>query len=291
MANPAIIGAKLDDGTSQRELAFIQRMKYRLAEDARPQAKMLMLAAIVSVGLWFIPFAEILIYPFRIFVTFIHEGGHAIAALLTGNSVQSLSVSMSGSGEVYSTRGGTFSQMFVSSAGYLGAMAFGAVLLVLIRRAAAARVILFASAFLILFLTFVFGFLKPIFSGGPASWWSVPFTFIAGVVISLGLYAIGRWTGERVALFIVSMIAVQCILNALLDLKTVFFLSSPFGPVVPNDAVNMANATGVPAIFWAVLWIAVAFGILLLALRVYVSARDRAFDKQQDLPFESKVEI
>jgi hypothetical protein len=265
-------------------------MKYRLATSARPQAKTLLFAAAISVALWFIPFAEILAYPFRIFVTFIHEGGHAIAALLTGNSVLSLSVSMNGAGETYTTQGGALSQMFVSSAGYLGAMAFGAVMLVLIRRAAAARVILFISAFLILFLTFVFGFLKPIFNGPPASWWSVPFTFIAGVLISLGLYAIGRWTSERVALFIVSMIAVQCILNALLDLKTVFFLSSPFAPAVPNDAVNMANATGVPAIFWSVLWIAVALGMLLLALRVYVYRRDKAFDAQQDLPFERKAE-
>jgi len=85
------------------------------------------------------------------------------------------------------------------------------------------------------------------------------------------------------------MIAVQCILNALLDLKTVFFLSSPFAPAVPNDAVNMANATGVPAIFWSVLWIAVALGMLLLALRLYVYRRDKAFDAQQDLPFESKA--
>src|SRR5262245_65245846 len=126
-------------------------MKYKLANDARPQAMTLLLAAIISIALWFIPFAEILSYPFRIFVTFIHEGGHAIAALLTGNSVLSLSVSMNGAGETYTTQGGTFSQMFVSSAGYLGAMAFGAVMLVLIRRAAAARAILFVSAFLILF--------------------------------------------------------------------------------------------------------------------------------------------
>lgn len=266
-------------------------MRYRLAASARPQAKTLLLAAAISIGLWFIPYAEILAYPFRIFVTFIHEGGHAIAALLTGNSVLSLSVSMNGAGETYTSQGGTFSQMFVSSAGYLGAMAFGAVMLVLIRRAAAARVILFASAFLILFLTFVFGFLKPIFSGPGPTWWSVPFTFIAGVVLSLGLYAIGRWTSQRVALFIVSMIAVQCILNALLDLKTVFFLSSPFAAAVPNDVVNMANATGVPAIFWSVLWIAVAIGMLLLALRVYVDKRERAFDTQQDLPFESKAEV
>jgi hypothetical protein len=198
---------------------------------------------------------------------------------------------MNGAGETYTTQGGTFSQMFVSSAGYLGAMAFGAVMLVLIRRAAAARVILFISAFLILFLTFVFGFLKPIFSGPGSSWWSVGFTFVAGVVLSLGLYAIGRWTSQRVALFIVSMIAVQCILNALLDLKTVFFLSSPFAAAVPNDAVNMYNATGVPAIFWSVLWIAVALGMLLLALRAYVDRRDKAFDAQQDLPFGSKAEV
>jgi Peptidase M50B-like len=264
-------------------------MKYTLAHDARPQAKTLLFAAAISVALWFIPFAEILSYPFRIFVTFIHEGGHAIAALLTGNSVHSLSVSMNGAGETYTTQGGALSQMFVSSAGYLGAMAFGAVMLVLIRRAAAAKIILFACSFLILSLTFVFGFLAPIFRGPGEFWWNVPFTFIAGVVISFGLFAIGRWTSERVALFIVSMIAVQCILNALLDLKTVFFLSSPFAPSVPNDALNMANATGVPSIIWATLWIALAFAILLLALRFYVAAHDRAFDKQKDLPFEEKT--
>ena len=261
-------------------------MKYRLAHDARPQATTLLIAAAISVAIWFIPFAEILGYPFRIFVTFIHEGGHALAALLTGNSVQSLSVSTNGAGETYTTQGGAFSQMFVSSAGYLGAMAFGAVLLVFIRRAVAARVILFACAFLILFLTFVFGFLRPIFAGPASTWANLPFTFIAGTVISLGLYAIGRWSSKRVAMFIVSMIAVQCILNALLDLKTVFFLSSPLAPTVPNDAVNMAHATGVPAIFWAVIWIAVAFAILLVALRLYVARRDRAFDRQADLPFE-----
>src|SRR5256714_13435541 len=109
-------------------------MRFRLSHDARPQAMTLLIAATISVVLWFIPFAEILTYPFRIFVTFIHEGGHAIAALLTGNSVASLSVAMNASGETYTTQGGRFAQMFVASAGYLGAMAYGATLLILIRR-------------------------------------------------------------------------------------------------------------------------------------------------------------
>src|ERR671913_454897 len=139
-------------------------MRVSLSRDARPQALTLLIAATISVVLWFIPFAEFLTYPFRIFVTFIHEGGHALAALLTGNSVHSLSVSTDGSGQVYSMAGGLFSKVFVSSAGYLGAMIFGALLLMLIRRAFAARVVLAASGAYILLLTIFFGFLAPIWN-------------------------------------------------------------------------------------------------------------------------------
>jgi hypothetical protein len=73
-------------------------MRYRLSHDARPQALTLLIAATLSVLLWFIPYAEFLSYPFRIFVTFIHEGGHAIAALLTGNSVASMAIAPNASG-------------------------------------------------------------------------------------------------------------------------------------------------------------------------------------------------
>src|ERR1044072_2540614 len=108
-------------------------MKYQLSNDARPQAMTLLLAAILSIALWFIPFAEFLAYPFRIFVTFIHEGGRALAALATRDTVQSLRVAMNASGGGYTTQGGAMSQMIVSSAGYLGAMTYGALLLILIR--------------------------------------------------------------------------------------------------------------------------------------------------------------
>lgn len=267
-------------------------MKLRLSQDARPQAMTLLFAAGLSIALWFVPFAEILSYPFRIFVTFIHEGGHAVAALLTGNSVQSLSVAMNASGETYTTNGGLFSQMLVSSAGYLGSMTFGALLLVLIRRAVAARIVLAGSALLILILTTVFGLIKPIVAGSWGSLTGIPFTFFAGIALAVGLVAVAKFASARVATFVLSMLAVQCILNALLDLKTVFFLSSPFAPSVHTDAANMANATGIPAIIWTIIWIIVAFGILILALRLYVSVRDRAFDakKDHDSPFEQKAE-
>ena len=247
----------------------------------------LLIAATISVLLWFIPFAEFLTYPFRIFVTFIHEGGHAIAALLTGNSVASLSVAMNASGETYTTQGGLISQVFISSAGYLGSMAFGALLLILIRKAVAARLVLLGCAIFVFTLTMIYGLFKPIFSMN--MWSGIPFTLLAGTAISVGLVLIAKFASARVAAFFTSFLAVQCVLNALFDLKTVFFLASPFGPTVQTDAVNMANATGIPAILWTMIWIGLALAILWFAMRLYVAGRDKGY--QPDLPFEETPHI
>jgi len=258
-------------------------MRLRLSQDARPQAMTLLIATAISVVLWFIPFAEYLTYPFRIFVTFIHEGGHALAALLTGNSVASLSVAVNASGETYTTNGGLISQIFISSAGYLGAMAFGALLLILIRKAVAARMVLVGSAIYVFALTMIFGLIKPLFWLSGLS--GIPFTLLAGIIISVGLFLIARFASAKVAAFFVSFLAVQCVLNALFDLKTVFFLSSPLnGMTVHTDAQNMAQFTGIPAIFWTVAWIAIALGILWFAMRLYVARRESSY--QPDLPFE-----
>jgi hypothetical protein len=242
----------------------------------------LLIAATISVLLWFIPFAEFLTYPFRIFVTFIHEGGHALAALLTGNTVASLSVAMNGSGETYTTQGGLISQVIVSSAGYLGSMAFGALLLVLIRKAIAARLVLLGCAIFVFTLTMIYGLFKPLFSIN--AWSGIPFTLFAGTAIAVGLVLIARFATAKVAAFFTSFLAVQCVLNALFDLKTVFFLSNPLARTVPTDAVNMANATGIPALIWTVIWIGLALGILWFAMRMYVASRDKGY--QPDLPFE-----
>jgi hypothetical protein len=102
----------------------------------------------------------------------------------------------------------------------------------------------------------------------------------------VGLVLIAKYASLRVATFFVSFLAVQCVLNALFDLKTVFFLS---GSAVPTDAANMATATGIPAIFWTVIWIAFALGILWFAMRLYVAGRDKGY--QPDLPFEETPPI
>jgi hypothetical protein len=253
-------------------------MKFQIARDARPQVTTLLLATALSLGLWFLPYAEFLAWPFRIFTVFVHEGGHALAALITGNTVHSLTVSPDGSGQVYSTDGGLLSTMFVSSAGYLGAMAFGALLLWLVRHRVKARVVLAASGVLVLLLATFFGFLAPLWN------MSLPglFTLVAGVALPVGLFAAAKYLKPRAAAYLVSFLAVQCVLNAVFDLRNVLYASALSD--AHTDAANMQAATGVPSIFWVLFWIVVAFGILTLALRAYVAGKEQP--SQPDLPFE-----
>lgn len=263
-----------------------------ISADARPQVRTLLIATAITIALWFMPFAEILTYPFRLFVTFIHEGGHVLAALLTFNPVQSLSVSADGSGLVYAGVSSKLSLLLFSSAGYVGAAAFGALLLILIRREVAARWVLTGSAVYVFVLTIVFGLLMPLLNASAANveMSRIPFTLISGVAISAGLIAVARYASPRMASFFVSFLAVQCVLNALLDLKTVFLLSTPLAHTIHTDAKNMADATYIPQMFWVVAWIALSVVILALALRAYTSSRDRKA-RQQDLPFEEPLGV
>ncbi len=259
-------------------------MNFKIARDARPQVTTLLLATALSLCLWFLPYAELLAYPFRIFVTFIHEGGHALAAFVTGNSVHSLTVSADGSGLVYSTDGGLLSKLFISSAGYLGAMLFGALLLWLVRVRVKPRVVLMGSAALVALLALTFGLFAPLWN------LSMPglFTLLAGVALPLGLFAAAKYLGPRAATFLVSFLAVQCVLNAVFDLRNVLFASAFTD--AHTDAANMAAATGIHGVFWALFWIVVAFVLLSLVLRAYVAHRDEP--TQPDLPFEdSPLEV
>ena len=258
-------------------------MRFQIARDARPQVTTLLLATALSLGLWFIPYAWVLSYPFQLFVTFIHEGGHALAALLTGNSVRSLSVALDTSGlteTLTPVEGSFFSRFLISSAGYTGAIAFGALLLWLVRHKVKARVVLVGSAVIVAVLTAVFGFFVPLTN---LSFGSISlFTIVAGAAITAGLLAAAKFLGPRARNFLVSFLAVQCVLDAVFGLRDLFYLS--VNTDAATDAKNMELLTGVPSIFWALFWIAISLVILTLALRAYVAGKDAP--SQPDLPFE-----
>ncbi len=254
-------------------------MRHRIAEDAKPQLLLLLLATAITVVLYFIPLADYLVYPIRLFVTFIHESSHALMAVVTGGSVQSLTIASDGSGEVYSASRGMIGELLTSSAGYLGTTAFGVLMLFLIRRSFSPNKILAALGIFVAAMTVIFAVISPMFNflSLNTTFSSIAFTIVAGSLLTAALVAFGIYAKGRVASFAVAFLAVQCLLNAALDLVNVFFINAPFvGANVHTDAANMAAATGLPGIMWVVIWMGISLVMLSLGLRLYAVKQSKA---------------
>jgi hypothetical protein len=226
-------------------------MRRRLTE-TKDGFKLLLGASALALALWFVPYAEFVIYPLRLFVTIIHEAAHALAALMTGGSVEYIQIKPDGSG-VTATRGGI--GFFISSAGYLGTMLYGALLLLFCKRAKAAKGALGATAVLVVVTSL--WLIRPLFGFG----------FLAGGIIGLILAAAFYFSSPRIAQFFLGFLAVQNCLNALFDLKVLLYLSTETG--ARTDALNLQEMTLIPAVVWVVLWGLVALVILFLTLRSY----------------------
>lgn len=76
-------------------------------------------------------------WPLKLAVAYLHEGSHAIAALVTGGQVLELTVNLGGDGHTL-TQGGW--QLAILNAGYLAPMLFGAILVALSSGTTASRV-------------------------------------------------------------------------------------------------------------------------------------------------------
>lgn len=263
-------------------------MKYKVAEDSRPALTLLLIATLVSIGLWLIskyvfPPASYLVYPIQLFATFIHEGSHVLATILTGNSVQSLTVSPDTSGVVWSQTSGWFSQFLISSAGYLGTTAFGTLLLIWMRYNFSSRNALYFSAFFVGVMTLIFGLLMPILNilSVNITLTSVIFTVFSGTVLTAGLFALAKFGNEKWVNFSLAFLAVQCLLNSLFSLVDLFFITTTTN--AHSDAMNMAQATGIPSIFWVLLWIVISIVMISVGLRLYAVSQK---SKNHELPFE-----
>ena len=150
---------------------------------------LLVAATLVSFALWYIPGAQILLYPICLFVTLIYEGGHAVMTVLTGGPVAGMAIRQDGSGVTMSLRGMPF---FVYMAGYLGATAFGAMALQMCRRAGNGRRLLLFLAAVVFVVTGLW--LRP--------WGDSAFGFFVGVGVGSVLLAAARFLKEPQAAFL-----------------------------------------------------------------------------------------
>ena len=229
--------------------------------EVKASFKLLVFASLLTLALWFIPFAGVVTYPIRLFVTYLHEIGHALAALATFGGVNRVALDWSGSGVTF-TQGGL--GLLISSAGYLTTTVYGSALLLFLRRERNAKVAAIGTGALLLLITGLFG-------GNIVAW-------LAGLVFGAGCLLLGMKGRPKLVHFCMSFLAVQCLLNAFYDLRTVLYLSA-FDPAFPTDARNMSQATGgfLPPVVWAAGWAVVSIAVVAGTLLIYYrSLRERA---------------
>jgi len=211
-----------------------------------------MLIAIVA--LW----NTMVVYPLKILVVLFHELSHGLAAFATGGAMVRINLSAMQGGTCWS-RGGV--RFIVLSAGYLGSLTWGGLILLLAARTDRDRLIAGVLGGIILVTGIVF--VRPWFSFG----------WIFSVLGGAALIAAGALLPMPVSDFMLKIIGLTSCLYAPLDiLSDLVFRSIP-----GSDAYELGRITFIPGIVWGVLWwlvaVAGALWFFYLATRRDAGAR------------------
>jgi len=221
----------------------------------------LALALLASLVLLQLPFGGLVLYPFKVLNTWMHEVSHGLVMLLTAVGFDRMDVYRDGSGLAFAEgSAGPLGRALIAAAGYMGTPLWGVVLLWMgqserTARAALAVVGLLVGVTTTLFVANRFG--------------QVALGVTAVVVASAAVLL-----PARAAALLCSFVAAQACIGALVDIRVLYRpILVVDGHERGSDAHQMAAATfgtSEPwAIwFWATAWLLWSLGILFLALRL-----------------------
>jgi hypothetical protein len=210
---------------------------------APPRRLVLPLALAAAVLLlWDTP----VVYPFRIFVVLLHEVSHGMAAVATGGRIVSIGLTAD-EGGVCVTRGG--SPFLILNAGYLGSLLWGALFLLLGRRRTIARSVVSLVGALTLLATLLY----------VRTWFGFAYGLVAGAALLLVAARLAAAASEILLATLGATSALYAVWDVLSDVVLRHSGQS--------DAAALARLTGVPALAWGVLWVALSVAVLASVLR------------------------
>jgi hypothetical protein len=240
-----------------------------LLDVGHQRQRALIIALLASLLLWNLPFGGVILYPFKLLATWLHEMSHGLLMVVSGAGFEHLEIYQDTSGVAQAARGvGDFGRAVIASAGYMGTSLFGAFFLVVGQTRRGARSVL-AMLGVALGLSAAIYILND-------------FGKLAAYVACGACLAVALVPSERIAILVVNFVAAQSCINALLDIRVLFRTEMVInGEVVgASDAHNMADATFGSYWLWAAIWLAWSFLAFYVALRLiylrHLAAEQRA---------------
>lgn len=189
-------------------------------------------------ALWFLWDTRIL-YPLKIFVVFLHELSHGIAAIIGGGSIQRIEISPNQGGVCYCGGGIRFLTL---TAGYLGSLLWGVAMLLVVGAKRIWHVVSLAGLG-VLVVTVSLLYVR---SG---------FGLMFGLMFGLALIAVARYLPSEIQTMTLTVLGLTSCLYAVWDIKSDVLNR----PEIRSDASMLAELTGVPTVLWGLLWTGIAF--------------------------------
>lgn len=221
----------------------------RALSKRRPIGQWFWIAAAVSLAISLTRWAPVLLYPFKLFTTWVHESSHAVMTVLVGGRVASITIEPDTSGLTRSLLPASrIARGLVASAGYLGASVVGCLLMAATRIQKWAHVILLSIGVCML-LTI-------------ALWMRNPFGVIVVFAWAVALIALARKGVANALRFVLSLLAIQVALNAVYDIRVLFLIGR-----AQSDAAAMEQLFLLPSWLWASAWMIVSVAMLVATLR------------------------
>lgn len=190
------------------------------------------------------------VYPLKIFVVFMHEVSHGLAAIATGGRILEIQINPQQGGHAL-TQGG--SRFWTLTAGYLGSLLWGGIILLLAARTHFDKAISILIGFGMVAISIGFG--------------ESTFTYLFGIGFGVALIAIGFYLPEAVNDWVLRIIGVTSCLYAILDIKSDVLDRSS----LRSDARMLSEVTGIATEVWGALWILIAIALTIWFL--YLSGK------------------
>ena len=215
------------------------------------------LAIMVTIALLF--WNTVFIYPIKLFVVMLHEMSHGLMAMAFGGTIIEIQIDQLIGGYCkYSMEPSFWGSFMTGSAGYLGSLFWGALILVLAAKSSKDKYITLVIGIILL------GFSYFVMQTGEL--------FGTGFTIALGLFMLVsyKYFGSFFNDLWLKFIGIISCIYVILDIKDDLIDRSNIG----SDADKIAEMTGVSSTLVGMVWMALAVITLFLVLR-YVYRQDK----------------